>query len=159
MRAGLCHDLGEEFKHNKPAEFDVFRLVNHAHPVATEVLDHDKDFENLAKMYVSAYETVPNVHWATFQLMYGQQSGTAYAVFSPLKSASEVDQELVMGKQFEQSMGEEGMKKLSDLSAASMESAQTNLFIFNPRESYVSDKWVAADPFWRVAAKPAKPSQ
>jgi hypothetical protein len=56
-------------------------------------------------------------------------------------------------------MGEEGMKKLSELSAASMESAQTNLFIFNPRESYVSDKWVAADPFWRVAAKPAKPSQ
>jgi hypothetical protein len=68
-------------------------------------------------------------------------------------------EEIVMGKQFEQSMGEEGMKKLSDLSAASMESAQTNLFIFNPRESYVSDKWVAADPFWTVAAKPAKPSQ
>jgi len=120
---------------------------------------HDKDFENLAKMYVSAYEKIPDVHWATFQLMYGQQSGTAYAVFSPLKSASEVDQEIVMGKQFEQSMGEEGMKKMSDLSAASMESAQTNLFIFNPRESYLSDKWVAADPFWRVAAKPAKPSQ
>jgi len=115
VRAGLCHALGEEFKHNKPAEFDVFRLVNHAHPVATEVLDHDKDFENLAKMYVSAYETVPNVHWATFQLMYGQQSGTAYAVFSPLKSASEVDQELVMGKQFEQSMGEETERSVGSI--------------------------------------------
>jgi len=121
---------------------------------------HDKDFENLAKMYVSAYEKIQDVRWATFQLMYGQQSGTAYAVFSPLKSASEVDQEIVKGKQFEQSMGEDGMKKLSDLSAASIESAQTNLFIFNPRESYVSDKWVAADPFWNVAAKkPAKPSE
>jgi len=119
---------------------------------------HDKDFENLAKMYVSAYEKIPDVHWAAFQLMYGQQSGTAYAVFSPLKSATEVDQEIVMGKQFEQSMGEDGMKKLSDLSAASIESAQTNLFIFNPRESYVSGKWVAADPFWKVAIqKPAKP--
>ena len=84
-------------------------------------------------MYVSAYEKIPDVHWATFQLMYGQQSGPAYAVFSPLKSASEVDQEIAMGKQFEQSMGEDGMKKLSDLSAASIESAQTNLFIFNPR--------------------------
>ena len=121
---------------------------------------HDKDFENLAKMYVSAYEKIQDARWATFQLMYGQQSGTAYAVFSPLKSASEVDQEIVTGKQFEQSMGEDGMKKLSDLSAASIESAQTNLFIFNPRESYVSDKWVAADPFWNVAAKkPAKPSE
>lgn len=121
---------------------------------------HDKDFENLTKMYVSAYEKIPDVHWATFQLMYGQQSGTAYAVFSPLKSASEVDQEIAMGKQFEQSMGEDGMKKLSDLSAASIESAQTNLFIFNPRESYVSEKWVAADPFWKVATKkPAKPSE
>jgi len=121
---------------------------------------HDKDFENLAKMYVSAYEKIQDVRWATFQLMYGQQSGTAYAVFSPLKSASEVDQEIVTGKQFEQSMGEDGMKKLSDLSAASIESSQTNLFIFNPRESYVSDKWVAADPFWNVAVKkPAKPSE
>jgi len=121
---------------------------------------HDKDFENLSKMYVSAYEKIPDVHWATFQLMYGQQSGAAYAVFTPLKSASEVDQEIVMGKQFEQSMGEDGMKQLSDLSTASIESAQTNLFTFNPRESYVSDKWVAADPFWNVAAKkPAKPSE
>ena len=94
---------------------------------------HDKDFENLAKMYLSAYEKIPDVHWATFQLMYGQQSGPAYAVFSPLKSVSEVDQEIAMGKQFEQSMDEDGMKKLSDLSAASIESAQTNLFIFNPR--------------------------
>ena len=118
---------------------------------------HDKDFENLAKMYVSAYEKIPDVHWAAFQLMYGQQSGTAYAVFSPLKSATEVDQEIVMGKQFEQSMGEDGMKKLSDLSAASIESAQTNLFIFNPRESYVSGKWVAADPFWKVAIQKPKP--
>jgi len=121
---------------------------------------HEKDFEDLAKLYVSAYEKIPDVHWAAFQLMYGQQSGAVYAVFSPLKSASEVDQEIVTGKQFEQSMGADGMKKLSDLSAASMESAQTNLFIFNPRESYVSDKWVAADPFWKVAAKkPAKPAE
>ena len=66
-------------------------------------------------MYVSAYDKNQDVRWATFQLMYGQQSGTAYAVFSPLKSASEVDQEIVMGKQFEQSMGEDGMKKLGEL--------------------------------------------
>jgi hypothetical protein len=39
--------------------------------------------------------------------MYRQKSRTAYAVFSPLKSASEVDQEIVMGKQVEQSMDEE----------------------------------------------------
>jgi hypothetical protein len=51
------------------------------------------------------------------------------------------------------------MKKLSDLSAASLEVPRPICSSFNPRESYVSDKWVAADPFWRVAAKPAKPSQ
>jgi hypothetical protein len=111
-------------------------------------------------MYLSTYEKIPDVHWATFQLTHGQQSGTAYAVFWPLKSASEVDQEITMGKQCEQLMGEDGMKKLSDLSAASIESAQTNLFIFNPRENYVSDKWVTADPFSRVATKKlAKPSE
>jgi hypothetical protein len=119
---------------------------------------HEREFEDLGKKYVSAYEKIPDVRWATFQMQYGQW-GSAYAVFSPLKSASEIDAETGQGKQFEQQMGEEGMKKLAEMSAASIDHVQTNLFIFNPKESYVGEKWSNADPFWKPAPakKAAKP--
>lgn len=110
---------------------------------------HDKDWDSLVKMYMAAYEKIPDVHWVTYEAIYGQDAGT-FIVFNPMKSASEIDRGLGEGKQFEAAMGEEGMRKLNELTAAAVESSQTNLFIFNPRESYVSDDWVKADPdFWR----------
>jgi len=113
---------------------------------------HEKDFEDLGKAYVNAYQKIPNTHWATFQSMYGQ-SGNVYLVFTPMKSASEVDQEMTTGKQVEQSMGEDTSKKLSELSAASIDHVQSNLFIINPRESYVSDEFANGDPtFWKPGA-------
>jgi hypothetical protein len=53
------------------------------------------------------------------------------------------------------------------LTAATVESSQTNLFVFNPRMSYASEDWIKADPeFWKPktsiaeskkpAAKPAE---
>jgi len=113
---------------------------------------HEKDFEDVGKAYVNAYQKIPNTHWATFQSMYGQ-SGNVYLVFTPMKSAAEVDQEITTGKQVEQSMGEDTSKKLSELSAASIDHVQSNLFIINPRESYVSDEFANGDPtFWKPGA-------
>jgi hypothetical protein len=117
---------------------------------------HDKEWDDLAKMYVKAYEKIPDVRWATFQTQYGPW-GNAYVVFTPMKSAKEIDAEFGQGKQFEQAMGEDGLKKMNDLVAASVESVQTNLFIFNPKESYVSEDWIKADPdFWAPKAAPMK---
>jgi len=113
---------------------------------------HDKEWEALVKMYMAAYEKIPDVHWATYEAVYGQENGT-FVVFNPMKSASEIDHAFAQGKQFEAALGEEGMKKLGELSAAAIESSQTNLFIFNPRMSYVSDEWIKADPdFWKPKA-------
>lgn len=124
---------------------------------------HDKDFDELAKMYMAAYDKMPDVHWATFQGVYGPE-GNTYLVFTPMKSASEIDKSFVTGKQVQEAMGAEGGKKAADLSAAAIETSQTNLFIFNPRISYVQDEWIKADPdFWKpkptAAAKqsPGKP--
>jgi hypothetical protein len=111
---------------------------------------HEKEFEDLGKMYVDGFNKVQDAHWATFQSMYGQW-GSAYLVITPMKSAKEVDDEAMQFKQLMQSLGDDGMKKLGDLSAASIESTQTNLFMFNPRESYVSDDWMKADSFWKPA--------
>jgi hypothetical protein len=113
---------------------------------------HDKDWEALVKMYQTAFEKIPDVHWATYEAVYGQPDGT-FIIFNPMKSASEIDRGFAQGKAFEAAMGEEGMKKLRELTAATIESSQTNLFSFNPRMSYIDESWIKADPeFWKPKA-------
>ena len=118
---------------------------------------HDKDWDEIVKLVTVAYKKIPDVHWATYSAVYGFPDGT-YIIFNPMKSAAEIDKNFAAGKGFEEAMGEEGMKKLAALSAAAIESSQTNLFAFNPRMSYPADEWVKADPeFWKpkAAAAPA----
>jgi hypothetical protein len=113
---------------------------------------HDKDWEELVKMYQKAFEKISDVHWATYEAVYGQADNT-FIIFNPMKSASEIDKGFANGKAFEAAMGEEGMKKLRELTAATIESSQTNLFAFNPRMSYVGEDWIRADPdFWKPKA-------
>ena len=117
---------------------------------------HEKDWEEIVKMVAAAYEKIPEVHWATYAAVYGSSDNT-FVIFNPMKSAEEIDKSFAQGKEFEAAMGEAGMKKLNELSAAAIESSQTNLFAFNPRMSYVSDDWVKADPeFWKPKAAPAQ---
>ena len=114
---------------------------------------HLKDWDDLVKMYEAGFEKIPEVHWATFEKVYGN-GDAEYLVFNPMKSLAETDRGFAQGKQFEAALGPDGMKKLSDLTALAVESNQTNLFMFDPRESYPSDSWIKADPeFW--TPKPA----
>jgi len=118
---------------------------------------HDKDWDEIVKLVTAAYKKIPDAHWATYSAVYGFPD-TTYIIFNPMKSAAEIDKNFAAGKGFEEAMGEEGMKKLAELSAAAIESSQTNLFAFNPRMSYPADEWVKADPeFWKpkAAAAPA----
>jgi hypothetical protein len=122
---------------------------------------HDKDWEALVKMYQSGFEKIEGTHWAMYQIVYGQEDGT-YIVFNPIKSAAEIDRELADWPKFMAALGEDGMKKLNELTVTTVDSSETNLFMFNPRMSYVSEDWIKADPdFWKIkpaaaAAKPAK---
>jgi hypothetical protein len=128
---------------------------------------HTKEFEDLAKLYMNGYEKAsPDARWAVFESMYGADSGGVFLVITPYKSLSEVDSSLADSKKFAAALGEDGMKKLSELTASAVASTQTNLFHFNPRISYPLDAWVQADPsFWKskpaaAATKPApKPVQ
>jgi hypothetical protein len=112
---------------------------------------HQKEWSDLVKMYKSGFEkAVPNAHWAVFESMYGTQNGGLYLVFNPMKSLAEVDASLGDSKKFEAVMGEDGMKKLSELTAACVEWTQTNLHQFNPKMSYPMEEWIKADPdFWK----------
>jgi hypothetical protein len=110
---------------------------------------HDADWDKIVKMVKTAYEKIPDVHFATYYAQYGQE-GTTYVVFTPMKSASEIDKGFEQDKQFMANMGEEGMKKFSELLGGTIEFSQHNLFVFSPAMSYVSDEWIKADPaFWK----------
>jgi hypothetical protein len=121
---------------------------------------HDKEWDDLVKMYIDAYTKIdPNARWATYSSMYGVDNGGVYIVFTPMKSLADVDAEVADGKKFEAALGAEGMKKVADLTAASLAASQSNLFTFNPKLSYPADEWIKSDPtFWkpRPAGAPAK---
>jgi hypothetical protein len=111
---------------------------------------HDKDWDEIVKLVIAAYQKIPDAHWATYQAVYGNPDGT-YIVFNPMKSLAEVDKNFLANKDFEAAMGADGMKKLAELSAAAIQTSQTNLFAFNPRMSYPADEWTKADPeFWKA---------
>jgi hypothetical protein len=113
---------------------------------------HDKEWDEIVKLVTAAYQKIPDAHWAAYSVVYGLQDNT-YVIFNPMKSAEEIDKGVMQGKGFEEAMGESGMKKLNELSAAAIEASQTNLFAFNPRMSYPSDEWIKADPdFWKPKA-------
>jgi hypothetical protein len=119
---------------------------------------HMQDWDTLVKMVIAAYQKIPDVHWATYQAIYGQEGGT-WVVFNPMKSASEIDQSFDQSKKFMAAMGDD-MKKFTELEAATIESSQHNWFAFSPKMSYVSDEWIKADPdFWKPKASSAAPKR
>lgn len=120
---------------------------------------HRHQWDELVKLVKSGYEKVEGVHWAMYDADYGQE-GTTFVVFIPLKSASEIDKGFADDKQFASNLGEDGLKKLGELEAASVEFSQRNLFQFTPSMSYPRDEWIKADPdFWKpkASAPAAKP--
>lgn len=111
---------------------------------------HRKEWDDGVKMVLAAYQkAVPEAHWACYEAAYGAPDGT-FLFITPRKSADEIDRAFAQDKDFMAAMGDEGMKKLGELSAASIESSENQLFVFNPKMSYVGDDWVKADPeFWK----------
>jgi len=112
---------------------------------------HEREWSEAVKMVKAAYEKgVPGSHWGVFNQVYGGEGGS-YLVLTSRKTLAEVDHGFqVEDKQFEAAIGADGLKKLDELIAASVESSQHQLFSFNPHMSYVADEWIKADPdFWK----------
>jgi hypothetical protein len=109
---------------------------------------HRHDWSELVKIYQQAWSKAPDAHWATFEEQYGPH-GDRYIVISPLKSLTEVDQELMDDKKMAANLSADDKKKMADLSASTIESEQSNLFAISPKMSYVPDSWKEASPdFW-----------
>ena len=118
---------------------------------------HTQDFEAAAKLALEANKKGNlDTNWATFQLIYGANTGDVFVYITTLKSRADTDKEIGLNEEFMKAMGESDMKKLNELAAASIESQMTNLFEINPKMSYPPDEWIKAEPdFWKPKPAPA----
>jgi len=118
---------------------------------------HNDDFLEAIKLIRTAHEkaNVPE-HWAVFEVMLGMPRPT-YLMFQPLKSLAEVDAfPQTHGQAYRDATGDSGRKKLAELFSSGILTAETNIFAFNPKMSYVTDTTAAADPdFWTPKPKAA----
>lgn len=107
---------------------------------------HRHEWEELAKLYKSGFEKAPEVHWAAYESIYGENNGGVWVVINPMRSLDEVDKGMAEDRQLQAALGEAGMKHLAELSSACIESSQTNVFVVNPKNSYSSDDWAKTAP-------------
>jgi len=119
---------------------------------------HRAEWEELVKLYQSAFEKIPNANWALYESYYGEDNGGIYLAISRMTSLAEDDASLNDNKKVEDALGTDGLKKVRELSASCIDSVQDNLFAFSPKMSYPADEWIKADSFWKpkpaAAAKP-----
>jgi hypothetical protein len=153
------YSLNQQAEHATPATRYFIVDAYHVKP------GHHKEWDDAVKMVVEGYKkSQPEAHWACYESLYGAPEGT-YLFITALKSANEIDHVLAHDKDFMAAMGEDGMKKLEEFSAATIESSESNLFALNPNMSYVPAEWLKADDFWKpkggnsVAAAPKKPAE
>jgi hypothetical protein len=153
------YSLNQQAEHATPATRYFQVDVYHVKP------GHHKEWDEAVKMVMEGYKKAePEAHWACYESLYGAPEGTYLFIFA-LKSANEVDSILSHNKDFMAAIGEDGLKKLDELAAATIESSESNLFALNPNMSYVPTEWLKADDFWKpkggnsVAATPKKPAE
>jgi hypothetical protein len=95
----------------------------------------------------------------TYQVVSGGASGT-YLLFSPMDSLARMDAAPARMAAARQAMGERNRQHFDALAAEIVQSSESLLFAFNPKMSYVSPEFAAADPdFWNPKpASQAKPA-
>jgi hypothetical protein len=110
---------------------------------------HEHDFETLAKQYAKAFQSMPNVHWAVFQKMYGVGSGNTFIVATPMKSMADVDQEVMDDSKLASTVDATQLQAMRDLGSRAIESSESNLFAVSRQMSYVPASWATESPdFW-----------
>jgi hypothetical protein len=115
---------------------------------------HRKEWQDVVKMVKEAHDKMgDSAHWGMYETQFGGEDGT-WVALSGDPSMSAIDLAMSQSKKFVEAMGgEEGMKKLDELFGQAVSSSHTELFAVNPKQSYVSEDWIKADPeFWKPRA-------
>jgi hypothetical protein len=87
-------------------------------------------------------------HWAIYRVVSGLPGGT-YLVILPMRSLSQWDRIDTEDAAMAKAAGEAQMNALGKLVADGVATVQSQIFVLNPKMSYVSKEMKAADPFWR----------
>ncbi len=110
---------------------------------------HDGDFIKAATLYKDGFTKAGiDNHWATYRVVSGMPGGT-YLVFVPMRSLSMFDRTGTEDEAMARALGPDQMNALGKLVTDGVATVQSQVFAFNPKMSYVSKEWKAADPFWR----------
>ncbi len=79
---------------------------------------------------------------------------TFYA-FRPVESLDKIDPtKMAADKSYENALGDEGRKKLTQLSSEGYLTVESAIFAFDPKMSYAPPRFAAEDSFW--AQKPTQ---
>jgi hypothetical protein len=111
---------------------------------------HREDWHKLAKIVKDGHDkAATSAHWAMYEIAYGTEDGT-YILLTADKSMADIDTGYTEDKRFQEALGEDGMKEFRELFASTVESSRSELFSINPKQSYVPEEWIKADPdFWK----------
>jgi hypothetical protein len=122
--------------HQRYWEFTLFTIK----------VGHEKEWNDLVKIYTDGFKDVPDAHWAVYESNYGENNGGEWAVITPMRSLAEVDKGFDNGKAFFDRLGDLGGQHVAELAAHCIESSQKNLFVVNAKESYVDADWAKSAP-------------
>jgi hypothetical protein len=117
---------------------------------------HESGWRELVKTVIAANEKAgTSAHWAMLNLVYGGDGGT-YLLLSADSSMADIDHGFTEDKAFHDAMGEEGWKRFEQLYGDTVDDSHTELFAINPKQSYMDDSVINADPdFWKPKAASA----
>ncbi len=117
---------------------------------------HDSDFMEATKVVRAGYEKA-NIEtgFATYQIVSGMPTPT-YLVLVPMRSLDEIDASMMKARKVQEAEGEDDQKKMAKLAAAGYLSIESNLYVLDPKISYPSKDFIAADPeFWNPKPSPS----
>ncbi len=148
-REDLSHRPGVDLPHIRYVTVTIVRIRP----------GHNSEFEDNRKMVKAAHEkTGLKDNHSVWQVLSGMPAGT-FLIITPMKAMAEMDASTEMhgpGTAYADAVGDEGRKKMTANSSAATMSAETLIFAVNPKMSYPSKEYVAADPdFWAPKTKPA----
>jgi hypothetical protein len=122
---------------------------------------HSREWREATRTYKDACEKAGmDVHWGMYEVAFGADGGT-YIALTHRDSLAELDKEMANDKKFVEAMGgEEGMNKFDELFGQAVDVSRTELFSINPKQSYVDEATIKADPdFWKPkTAAPKAPA-
>lgn len=154
MLAAYRKDLsyhGEQLAQTLPKMRYMSVVMVRLHP------SRDTEFFEAVRTVSAAYEkSNSDQPLVIYQIVSGAQSPT-FLFFTCMASLNAMDDAARRGKALRDALGEEAAAAVLKTSAGVTAASESFLFAFNPRISYVSKEFAAADPdFW--TPKPPKPA-